>query len=232
MDSVLFLDTETTGVDTGESHVVELAAVLGAQRFESLYKPPTPIPPESSAVHNLTDEDVDGWCSIGDHPHEALSKMVAEAEAIAGHNITSFDLPILEREMPRFWPQIPIIDTLRLARHLWPDLPSHALQVLRYRFKLNAGSGDAHRAMFDAELCRALVNYALDTTDAPADARELAEFCAAPIAIKVMYFGKHKGEPVEKMPRDYVRWLASQPWLKGEHFDLWHTLRGVFGAQP
>jgi len=223
---ILYLDTETTGTDIENDHIIELAAVLGEERFETLYKPPVHIPPEASAVHHLTDSDVNGCPTIG-IPHSALLWLIKKATVLAGHNIAAFDLPLLRREMPGFWPELPVLDTLRLARHLWPDLPSHALQALRYRFNLETPAGDPHRAMFDALLCKELVDYALkhggiDPLQSP---EELAEFAAKPIPVKVMYFGKHKGEPVETLPGDYVRWLQRQPWFRDEHPDLWWTLR-------
>src|ERR671913_334607 len=58
------VDLETTGTTPNDA-VVEIAAVdlLGEQIIpvgSDLVRPPIPIPPEASAVHHITDDDVSG----------------------------------------------------------------------------------------------------------------------------------------------------------------------------
>jgi DNA polymerase-3 subunit epsilon len=53
----LILDTETTGLGA-EDEIVEIALVDANEtlQFSSLVQPSKPIPPESSAIHGITDE--------------------------------------------------------------------------------------------------------------------------------------------------------------------------------
>jgi exodeoxyribonuclease X len=58
------IDLETTGTGP-DDHVVEIAAVdfIGSDIqivSSDLVRPPIPIPPEASAVHHITDDDVSG----------------------------------------------------------------------------------------------------------------------------------------------------------------------------
>jgi DNA polymerase III epsilon subunit-like protein len=92
---------------------------------------------------------------------------------VAGHQVR-VDLAVLARSFPG-WPALPAVDTLRLARTLHPDLPSHRLGALAEHFQLNTGlPGPAHRAGYDASVtARLLVQLAAGLT--PGSARQLAD---------------------------------------------------------
>ncbi len=57
----LFLDTETTGLDE-TAEIVQIAVLdhRGEALLDCLVKPTRPIPPEATAVHGITDDDVAG----------------------------------------------------------------------------------------------------------------------------------------------------------------------------
>ncbi|RME23609.1 MAG: 3'-5' exonuclease [Deltaproteobacteria bacterium] len=61
---ILVFDFETTGVVPGKRNPVQLAVAVGRlgegveRRWDTLIRPPGPIPPEASAVHGITDDDV------------------------------------------------------------------------------------------------------------------------------------------------------------------------------
>lgn len=245
--SILFLDTETTGSDPEKEYICELAMLRTGyngltrtseeERLSTLVSPPVPIPPEASAVHHITDAMVE------DSPAaEELSDRVAEiagrADLLCAHNLP-FDLTLLKRAWPGVFGSFgesTWLDSLRLSRHVWPAIPSHALQALRYRFELDRGlSGDAHRATFDTELTRALVErIAREKLEGMASWREVAELARSPLEVAVFYFGKYRGNLVEDIvvrDADYVRWLLSQDWLPREYPDLYHTLLRKSGAE-
>lgn len=107
----IFLDTETTGLDPDCDEVIELAMVpfdyerdsgriiavhLDAALF-ALREPSTPITPESSAVHGITNEAVAG-ASIDDAEIIAL---LDEAQLVIAHN-AAFDRPMVEKLWPAF----------------------------------------------------------------------------------------------------------------------------------
>lgn len=58
-DQLLILDTETTGLDT-TAEIVQLAIIDGAGDvvINTYVKPTRPIPPEATAIHHITDQDV------------------------------------------------------------------------------------------------------------------------------------------------------------------------------
>jgi exodeoxyribonuclease X len=245
---VLFLDTETTGADPETAEVCELALLLttytGFERdrsadsvLDTLVRPSTPIPPEASAIHHITNRMLED-----SQPITAITGTIRDladrADFVCAHNL-AFDLTILKRELPDVFggitPEMEL-DSLRLARHIWPAIPSHALQALRYRFDLDLGlEGDAHRALFDTVLVRSLMEYAIGTgLTGCADWVSLAEFCRSPLDIQTFSFGKYRGKLVEDIAAedaDYIRWLLRQKWLTEEYPDLYHTLLKKIGRK-
>jgi exodeoxyribonuclease X len=61
--TVRVIDIETTGIDPAVDAIIEIASVdllkdgTIANQRSTLVRPPIPVPPESSAVHHLIDED-------------------------------------------------------------------------------------------------------------------------------------------------------------------------------
>jgi exodeoxyribonuclease X len=239
---VLFLDTETTGPDPSSAEICEVALILeeydgfshSGRRgfFQSLVRPSVPIPPEASAVNHISNRMVEGMPSAQELT-DGIASLTGKADYIAAHNLP-YDLTILKRQYPglfsRFLPHRQI-DTLRLSRHIWPEVPSHSLQALRYRFELDAGlTGEAHRALFDTELVQALLHHSLSQIspgETVFDWKSLAEFIQSPLEVKIFSFGKYRGNLVEDTVAsdpEYIRWLLRQAWLSEEHPDLHHTI--------
>ncbi|MEN8209362.1 MAG: exonuclease domain-containing protein, partial [Candidatus Fermentibacteria bacterium] len=197
---------------------------------QELILPPEPVPPEASAVHHITDNMLAGKPSLEDISG-SISDIVSKADYISAHNLP-FDLAILKRQLPDIFGKIDEgikLDSLRLSRHIWPSIPSHALQVLRYRFALDSDiTGDAHRAMFDTELVRSLVEYILKMHLAtPENWAELVKYTRSALEVKIFSFGKYRGKLVEDIAAqdtDYIRWLLRQDWIPSDYPDLYHTL--------
>jgi DNA polymerase-3 subunit epsilon len=105
----IVLDTETTGLNTAECIVIELGMILFEfdpqtgqvhrvlKVFDELEDPGVPIPPETTAVHHITDDMVRGK-RINDQ--EVLS-MLAQASVVIAHN-AAFDRPFVEQRWPEF----------------------------------------------------------------------------------------------------------------------------------
>lgn len=238
---VLYLDTETTGADPETAHICEVALLLSTYsgfnrrpeqdvRFQTLVKPPEKVPPEASAVHHITNGMLKDQPSIQDISVSVL-ELFQQADCISAHNLP-YDLTILIRELPgvlQGMDKASRLDSLRLSRHLWPLIPSHALQALRYRFSLDSGiTGDAHRAMFDTELVRSLVEYAVEQDSFSGSSwAALVEYVVSPLEVKVFSFGKYRGKLVEDIAaqdRDYIMWLLKQDWIPRDYPDLYHTI--------
>lgn len=103
------LDVETTGTDVESDHLIELGLVAFdyepasgsivrvAGVYDSLEDPGVPIPPETTAIHGITDEMVAGQ-RIDDR---AVTQFIQGASWIVAHN-AAFDRPFVERRLPLF----------------------------------------------------------------------------------------------------------------------------------
>jgi DNA polymerase III epsilon subunit-like protein len=113
-----------------------------------LIRPPRPITWQARRVHGLTDADLADAPTIEDLRDEIAGRL--GSAIVVGHNV-GVDLAVLGRCLPGWHPG-PVIDTLRLARRLLPDLPSHRLGALVDHFGLATSlpAGGPHRAAYDA----------------------------------------------------------------------------------
>ena len=246
---ILYLDTETTGPDPSTAEICEVAFLLAeydgfsftgeTEVFETLIKPSIPIPPEASAVNHISNKMIKDAL-----PAEEFIKQIGElseqADIISAHNLP-YDFMILKRQYPSLFNRFSNemhLDTLRLSRHLWQEIPSHSLQALRYRFDLDESiTGEAHRALFDTELVQSLLHFSLEQsicTKLENNWNSLVDFIISTLEVKVFSFGKYRGNLVEDtVARDpeYIKWLLRQKWLPEEHPDLYHTILQKTGVE-
>nr|AIF07249.1 Exonuclease RNase T and DNA polymerase III (DPO3E, dnaQ) [uncultured marine group II/III euryarchaeote KM3_200_E08] len=151
---VLGFDLETTGFDHRKDRIVQYALVGSDTdgrhiNLQSLVNPRVKIPPETTRVHGITNDDVRGMGEFSEHVNEISS--LVDGSIIVGHNVLQFDWRFLEVECTRAGVEAPIpkgmIDTLVLARRL--RIPGrHALGHLCARFGIEMSR--SHQADADA----------------------------------------------------------------------------------
>ncbi len=152
-DYVVF-DLETTGISCNFDRIVEISGVkvIGgkvADEFSTLVNPGKPIPWQASRVNGITDDMVEDAPYIED----VLGRFLEFAGdlVLIGHNIKSFDLKFIYRESERLFGKVPdndYVDTLILARNMFPDMDHHRLGDMADHFHLK--NEQAHRALGDA----------------------------------------------------------------------------------
>lgn len=205
----IYFDTETTGIKPQQDRIIEIAAYDPERgtTFEMLVNPGIPIPKEATAVHNISDEmvaDAEDFGVVGD----AFLNFCDGDAVLVAHNGDSFDIPFLYEEYKRFdrpLPRFESLDTLKWARKYRPDLPRHTLQFLREIYGIPANN--AHRALDDVIVLHKLFSLMIDDLT-PEAVMQLIKTKGKPKTITHMPFGKHKGEPLSKVPRSYLSWLA------------------------
>lgn len=202
----IFYDTETTGISSTKDFIIEIAAYdpEGKRTFEKLVNPGVPIPAEATAIHNISDEMVSDAPDFGIIGKEFI-EFCGEGAVLIAHNNDSFDLPFLQNEFSRndlAWPEWKFIDSLKWARRYRPDLPRHALQFLRevYGFQAN----NAHRALDDV----IVLHQVFEAMTGDLAIEQIYTLLNVPRRLRHMPFGKHRGKPLEEIPKDYVLWLA------------------------
>lgn len=233
----IVLDTETTGADPTKDKPIELAYVV-VQNFKIIDTPKSwfidperSIPPEASAVHHLTDEDIVGAKTFENFWPEVADDL--RDKVIVAHN-APFDIAMLPPLKDN-----PVVCTLRLARHLWPKgqisprgfpLVNHQQQTIRYwlDLKIDTMGLAAHRAAADilvtAQLFITQLRLYLECGGED-DLDALMEFAATPIEVKSISFGKHANEPLTKVPSSYLEYLLDNDNERPLEPDLKATLK-------
>lgn len=234
---IVIADTETTSGKVEEAKVIEVAVALLDQdlkiseTMETLVNPGIPIPPGASAIHHLTDADVQAAPLFEEL---SLDHMFNPDVVFVAHN-AQYDKAMLPPWQGHRW-----LCTLRLARHLLTEQESHALQVLRYSLHLKPITPEGllmHRAMADVYVTVELFRYILDryaahnnlAEDAVINIDDLIALSEKPILYAKMPFGKHKGEEIKNVPRSYMRWALDN--MNNLDADMRYTFEHHLGGR-
>lgn len=161
---IALLDVETTGRDASADRVVELGIVVGQKgeiiaRYNWLIHPGRPIPPDATAIHKISDDDVK------DCPRfEAVATEIAAAllNTIPAAYNAPFDRAFVTNEFsragvvheagkapPALTRDVEWLDPLIWAREIQKSERSRTLGDVAAR--LGVELGNAHRASDDAE---------------------------------------------------------------------------------
>jgi len=101
---IVFFDLETTGVNISKDRIIEISLLKVAPNGKEEGKtrrinPGIPIPPEATAIHGISDEDVKDCPTF----KEIAKSLAAQIEGcdLAGFNSNRFDIPLLAEEFLR-----------------------------------------------------------------------------------------------------------------------------------
>lgn len=204
--TVRIIDIESCSLEPTDG-VVEIASVDLTREFtldnlqETLVNPGRPIPALASAVHHLLDEDVKDAPCLAD----AIAKFRG-ADVYVAHN-AGFEQSFLHELLGKpKW-----VCTYKAALRVWPELPSHANQFLRYHlglsrpFDAERASIAAHRARGDVIVTAAILLEIMKE----ASWGNLITWSREPALYTVFNFGKHKGQRYDAVPVDYLNWIVS-----------------------
>ncbi|MGH3923756.1 MAG: 3'-5' exonuclease [Pseudonocardiaceae bacterium] len=131
-----------------------------------LVEPERPITPiVTRKVHGIRNADVADaptWAEVEPDVTAALADRVPVA-----HN-AKVEHDVLRRRMPG-WAPARMLDTLRLARAVWPGLGTYSLDRLMEHARITLGGdhGQRHRAGFDAHATAVLFVALAETADNP-----------------------------------------------------------------
>jgi DNA polymerase III subunit epsilon len=222
-------DIEATGINPRTDRIIELSIVKllppkGERRIHSfLINPGIPIPPESTAIHGIKDEDVKGKPLFRDIAKELFTLL--EGCDFGGYNIIRFDIPMLIEEFVRASINFSmegrrIVDAQRIYHKREPRDLAAALKFYCDELFL-----DGHRAEADAlATVRVLEGQFARYGDLPRDIAELDKYCDLRDPSWVdrdgklrwqnreitINFGKNKGRSVNELARvdpGFLKWL-------------------------
>ena len=234
------MDLETTGIKVATDRIVEICLLKihpdGSTKIKTMrINPGIPIPPEATAIHGITDEDVKNCPLFSKVAHELEDFM--ENCDIAGYNSNHFDIPLIVEEFLRADIDLELkgrrfIDIQNIFHKMEPRTLTAA-----YKFYCNKELQNAHSAENDTlatyEILKAQLDRYLDAEfkdrkgnvvkPVVNDMKALSDFSygnrSADLIghivyneknIEVFNFGKHKGKAVSEVFRgepSYYDWI-------------------------
>lgn len=154
MEKYVVIDLETTGHSpTANDKIIEVGMVIIDNNtiiddYSTLFNPNKPIPPFISNLTGIQDEDVANAPTFKEEAKTIVD--LFDNSYLIAHNVP-FDSGFLNAELTNNGLNKltnPVLDTVELARILYPQAPSYKLgQLAEY---LDIHHGDPHRALSDA----------------------------------------------------------------------------------
>ncbi len=222
-------DLETTGVNTSTDRIVEISIhkVLPNGKSETRthrVNPGIPIPPKTTAIHGISDEDV---ASEPKFPEIAPNLFIFLNDCdLAGFNSNKFDVPLLVEEFHRAGFDFDVT-TRQLVdiQNIFHKKEPRTL-VAAYQFYCGKDLSNAHSAEADTLATYEILEaQLLKYPDLKRDVKFLSEFTTMHNAVDlagrfirndqkviVFNFGKHKGKPaaeVLKSEPSYYGWMMN-----------------------
>lgn len=225
---MVFFDLETTGINITKDRIVEISLLKvhpdGREEIKTRrINPEIAIPPESTAIHGIHDDDVKD-CPTFKQVAKSLANLLEGCD-MAGFNSSRFDLPMLAEEFLRAGVEFDI-DKRRFidVQIIFHRKEQRTLEAA-YLFYCNKRLNNAHSAEADAVATYEVLKSQLDRypdleNDVEFLSKEYSSFNNnADLAGRIIYndngeeifnFGKFKGrlvrEVLEKEP-NYYSWM-------------------------
>ncbi len=226
---IIFFDLETTGVNIAVDRIVELSYLKvdlqGNEISRTLFvNPEMPIPPASTEIHGIKDEDVKDAPTF----KQIAKNLASEFEGcdLAGYNSNKFDIPLLAEEFLRSEVDFDMSKRKFVDVQVIFMKKEQRTLSAAYEFYCNKTLDNAHSAEADTwatyEILKAQLDYYPDLQN---DIAKLSDFSshtnnvdfAGRIIfnkdmVEVFNFGKHKGKPVtEVLEKDsgYYSWMMN-----------------------
>jgi DNA polymerase III subunit epsilon len=232
---ICFFDLETTGIDVAKDRIVEIAILKvfpnGNKESKTwLVNPTIPIPPQSTAVHGITNEKVANEPTFAQLSSQIYS-MIKDSD-LAGFNSDRFDIPLLAEELLRADVDFDMKNRVSVdVQTIFHKKEERTLSAA-YKFYCNQTLENAHSAEADTNATYEILKAQLERyNDLDNDMKSLSEFTtrkksvdfAGFIALndkgqEIFTFGKHKGALVDDV-------LDKEPgyfgWIQNAEFPLY-----------
>lgn len=232
---ICFFDLETTGIDIGKDRIVEISIfkVFPNGNKESktwLVNPTIPIPPQTTAVHGITDEKVANEPTFNELAAQVYN--IIKDSDLAGFNSDRFDIPLLAEEMLRAGVDFDMKNRVSVdVQTVFHKMEERTLSAA-HKFYCGKTLENAHSAEADTMATYEILKAQLDRyPELENDMKSLSEFTtrkkiadfAGMIAFdkddeEIFTFGKHKGVKVDKI-------LETEPgyfsWIQNADFPLY-----------
>ncbi len=233
--NICFFDLETTGTNVSKDRIVEISIVKaltdGSKEVKTWkVNPGIPIPPETTLIHGISDEDVADAPSFKELA-PAIMEMIKDSD-LAGYNSNRFDIPLLAEELLRNGFDFDLskhrpIDVQVIYHKMEPRNLSAA-----YKYYCDKDLIDAHSAEADSIATYEVLMAQIEKYDElENDNKFLSEFSSqrktADLAGFIQYndkdqeiisFGKYKGQVVTDI---FAKDPGYYSWIQNADFPLY-----------
>lgn len=226
---IIFFDIESTGVNVATDRIVEISFLKvhpdGQEDVKTLRVNPTiPIPPATTEIHGIKDEDVANEPTFAELSNEITNFL--KGCDLGGYNSNKFDIPMLAEEFARANVEIDLkkvkfVDVQVIFFKNEPRTLTAAYNFYCKKKLENAHSAEADvRATWEV-LQSQMVRYSdlSDTIDGLAEFSSNSNFAdfAGRISfdkdgIELFNFGKHRGKKVSEVftrEPSYYSWMMN-----------------------
>ena len=232
---ICFFDLETTGINISKDRIVEISILKvfpdGTEESKTwLVNPEMEIPPEVTAIHGISNEDVKDKPTFKELAKE-IQNMIKDSD-LGGFNSNRFDIPLLAEEMLRAGMDFDMKNRVAVdVQTIFHKMEQRTLSAA-YKFYCDKNLDDAHSAEADTKATYEVLKAQIKRYDELENSTKfLADFSSrrqfADFAGFIAYnkkgeecfsFGKHKGKKVEDI-------LVEEPgyfgWLLNADFPLY-----------
>ncbi len=226
---ICFFDLETTGIEIGKDRIVEISIfkVFPNGNKESktwLVNPTIPIPPQTTAVHGITNEKVANEPTFSELAMQ-VHNMIKDAD-LGGYNSDRFDIPLLAEELLRAGVDFDMKNRVSVdVQNIFHKKEERTLSAA-LKFYCNKNLENAHSAAADTEATYEILKAQLDrypdlenninALSAFTTRKKIADF-AGMIAYdkddnEIFTFGKHKNRKVTEIldsEANYYNWIQN-----------------------
>lgn len=214
-EAFVVIDLECTSREPKDAHIVEWAAVVifppwfgqgGAQEHSSLVKPPIAIPPETSAVHHITDHDVAGAPLWMTEVNKVRLLLTSDGVIAVAHN-AEYEREVLSTCMSDV-PGLRWLCTYKAALRVWPDAPSHSNEGLRYFLGLGAGRSRPqapHSALHDARVTAQLLH---ELQVVGTSIEDMLKWTNEPAMLPTCPLGDWRGHKWADVDEGFLQWIV------------------------
>ena len=226
---LVFFDLETTGIDIVKDRIIEISYVKvfpnGKEESKTMrINPGMPIPPASTAIHGITDDDVKD-CPLFKNVAKQLAAQIEGCD-LAGYNSNRFDIPLLAEEFLRDGVDIDLTRRKFIdVQTIFYKMEQRTLAAA-YKFYCQKSLENAHTAAADTMATYEVLKAQLDRyPELKNDVAFLSEFSSftnnVDFAGRMVYndknqevfnFGKYKGRLVEEVLKQdpaYYSWMMN-----------------------
>ena len=225
---LVFFDLETTGINITKDRIVEISLLKvhpnGKEEVKSRrINPEMPIPPQATAIHGITDDDVKD-CPTFKQIAKSLADQLEGCD-LAGFNSSRFDVPMLSEEFLRAGVDFDMSKRKFVDVQIIFHKKEQRTLEAAYKFYCDKQLENAHSAEADTKATYEVLKSQLErypdlVNDIEVLSKEYSsfnnnvDFAGRMIydekGVELFNFGKHKGKPVTEVLRNepsYYSWM-------------------------